>query len=306
MIYDIIIIGGGCSGLAAGMYAGRFKMKTIVLAETLGGTIINTDHVENYPGFKTISGMDLAKRIEDHAREYKIDIITKKVSKVEKSKSGFTVTADKKYEGKTILFANGTKVRRLGIPGENEFDKKGVHYCALCDGPVYQNKVIGVVGGSDSASIESLILSEFAKKVYIIYRKEKIRAEPINYERVMQNKKIEIINNTNVLEVKGDKFVNGAVLDKPYKGKKLLPMDALFVEIGRIPLSDLAKSLGVKINQKGEIIINKASETNIPGAYAAGDVTDAIFKQVALGTAEAIAGVYSAYNYIRVLELKKK
>jgi len=697
MVYDIVIVGGGVAGLAAGMYAGRFNMKTLVLGELLGGTITLTSHVENYPGFKSISGIDLAKRIEEHAREYNIEIVQKKATNVKKSGKHFIVqTNEKKYQAKTVLFAMGTRVRKLGVPGEKEFDGKGAHYCALClhpdeelvvngsikkikdvtpltkvlthdgthkdvqgfmksdykgklvkvrtrffnepvlltpnhpvlrtktikhknthkgftknewieagnlvggdcviypiikevkdvksirisdhievkktsngkimpfipthtsneindnititedfmrlvgyyiaegsatkevkfhfnkneteyiedvtsnlkrtfklkpdayfdknicsisiyskvlrdlfkhlfgnyaynkhlpswamtlpldkqkelikglwrgdgcmrekdftyvtssrglayqlrdlllrqgiisslqrrdkrglnrkqnkiegriigfnfdkyeltvggqflqkmssllgvkhpkikhrkhsckhawikdgtailpvrniekidyegkvlnvgveknntyvaknfivhncDGPVYSGKTIGVVGGSDSAAIESLILAEYAKKVFIIYRKEKIRAEPVNYKRVMASKRIEIINNTNVLGIKGDKFVNRVVLDKPYKGKKELPLDAVFIGIGRIPLSGLAKGLDVKLNKKGEIIINKGGETNLPGVYAAGDITDAGFKQAIVGVAEAISGVFSAYNHIRTMELKK-
>lgn len=298
-MYDIVIIGGGVSGLSAAMYAGRFKMKTLVLGELVGGTIVNTSHVENYPGFKSISGMDLAKKIEEHARDYEIEIKEVKVTKVEKSGANFKVYSGKKvFETRTVLFAMGTYVRKLGVTGEKEFDGKGVHYCALCDGPIYTGKRIGVVGGSDSAAIEALILSEYASKVFIIYRKEQIRAEPANLERVIKNKKIEIINNTNVTEIKGDKFFNSVTLDKAYKGSKNLDLDSIFIEIGRIPISELAKDLGVKLNKKGEILINKQAETNIKGVYAAGDVTDSMFKQAIVGAAEGISGVFSAYNYV--------
>ncbi len=305
--WDIIIIGGGVSALAGAMYAGRFEMKTLVIAETLGGTITLTDHVENYPGFKKISGQDLAKRIEEHAREYNIEIRQEKATGLQKSKGLFTVKTRKgTHTSKTVLLAMGTEVKKLGVPGEEEFTNKGVHYCALCDGPVYSGKVIGVVGGSDSAAVESLILAGYAKKVYIVYRREKIRAEPVNYERVMKNRKIEIINNTNVVEIKGDRFVNTVLLDKTYKGKKDLPLDAVFIEVGRKPLAGCAKEVGVALNEKGEIIINRSGETNVRGVYAAGDITNAPFKQAVVGTAEAISSVFSAYNYINAMEVRKK
>ena len=189
-------------------------------------------------------------------------------------------------------------MRKLGVPGEDEFANRGVHYCALCDGALYKNKVIGVVGGSDSAATEALLLSEYAEKVFIIYRKEKIRAEPVTAQRVERNKKIEIINNTNVTEMKGDKFLHSVILDKPYKGSNELKLDALFIQVGQIPLSDLAVAAGVKINQKKEIIINRDSETNIAGIFACGDVVDGKFKQAITGVAQAVTAAHSAYEYI--------
>ena len=168
---------------------------------------------------------------------------------------------------------------------------------------MYKNKTIGVVGGSDSAAKEALLLSEYGSKVYIIYRGEKIRPEPVNMTRVMNNRKIEIINNTNVKEIKGNKFVSHVVLDKPYKGKKELPLDALFVEIGHIPLSELAKKVGVKLN---EIIIDRMARTSVPGIYAAGDVADTEFKQAITGVAEGVSAAYSAYKHLGESEVPKK
>jgi len=298
-MYDVIIIGGGISALGAAVYCGRFQLKTLVLAEKLGGTIILTDDISNYPGFKKITGMDLFDKIKDHAQDYDIEIVEKKAAKVEKGSNCFKVsTNEKKYSAKSIIFATGTEWRKLNVPGEKEFTNKGVHYCALCDGPIYKDKIIAVVGGSDSAAKEALLLSQYGKKVYIIYRKEKIRAEPINQKRVEQNKKIEIINNTNVKEIKGDKFVNGIILDKPYKGSKEFKLDALFIEIGHIPISDLAKSINVKTNEKGEVIIDRDSKTNIKGIYACGDITNNKFKQAITGVAEGVIAAYNVYQYV--------
>jgi len=297
--YNTIIIGAGVAGLGAAIYAGRFQMKTAVIGEKIGGTIILTNDIANYPGFKQITGMDLANKIEDHVKDYDVDIISKKVIKIGKSDGYFEVsTADSSLKTKSIIFATGTEWRKLNVPGETEFTNKGVHYCALCDGAIYKNKIMAVVGGSDSAAKEALLLTEYAKKVYIIYRKEKIRAEPINLKRVEQNKKIEIINNANVTEIKGDKFVNSVILDKPYKGSKEFKLDAVFIEIGHIPISSLAKSLGVKTNEKGEIKIDREAKTNITGVFAAGDVADNKFKQAITGVAEGVTAAYSAYQYV--------
>lgn len=299
--YDLVIIGGGVSGMGAAIYAGRFQLKTAVVQEKPGGTIILTNDVANYPGFKQITGLDLADKITDHAKEYGIEILTRKVTKVEKCKGGcFKVyTGDEHLHTKTIIFATGTEWRKLKVPGEEEFTGKGVHYCALCDGAFYKDKVIGVVGGSDSAAKEALLLADYGSKVYIIYRKENIRAEPINLKRVQDNPKIEVINNTNVTKIKGDKFVNKVLLDKPYKDSSELSLDALFIDIGHIPLSQLAKDIGVELNEKAEIKINRNAETNVKGVFAAGDVVNTKFKQAITGVAEGVTAAYSAYQYIQ-------
>ena len=204
-----------------------------------------------------------------------------------------------KYVGKSILFATGTKWRKLEVPGSIELENKGVAYCALCDAILYKNKIVAVVGGSDAAAKDALVLAEHVKKVYIIYRGEKIRPEPVNLKRIELNKKIEVINNANVVEIKGTQFVTGVVLDREYNGSKDLPLQGVFVAIGHLALSELAKPLGVKLNKKGEIIIDhKTSETNVPGAFAAGDVADKPFKQAITGVAEGCTAAYSAYEYI--------
>jgi len=311
--YDLIISGAGGAGLAAGMYSARLGLNTLILGyshgseDSIGGVITTTDIVENYPGFIKLTGSEIAKKLEEHAKSYDgIEIKQELVTKVEKQKNCFIVkTEDNEYSGKTILFATGTKWRKLEVPGAIEFENKGVNYCALCDAPLFKNKIVAIIGGSDSAVKDSLVLAEHAKKVYIIYRGEQIHPEPINYERVKTNKKIEIINNTNVIKVKGNQFVNSVILDKSYKGSKELKLDGVFVAIGHIVLSDLAKQIGVKLNKAGEIIIDhKTSETNIPGVYAAGDVADKPFKQLITGVAEGVTAAYSAFEYITKNKIK--
>lgn len=305
--YDFISIGAGVTGLSAAMYAARLGLKTLCLGTShgpempIGGVITTTNIVENYPGFIKLTGQELADKIKDHALSY--DLVTIKEEKATKisKKSGIfeVVTEEGTYLGKTILFATGTKWRRLEVPGAVELENRGVAYCALCDAPLFKNKITAVVGGSDSAAKDALVLAEHASKVYIIYRKEKIRPEPINLKRIEQNKKIEVIPNTNILEVKGTKKVESVLFDKAYKGSKELKLDGIFVAIGHIVLSDLAKPLGVKLNDHGEIIIDhKTSETNVPGIFAAGDVADKPFKQAITGVAEGCTAAYSAYEYI--------
>jgi thioredoxin reductase (NADPH) len=209
-------------------------------------------------------------------------------------------------EARTVLLATGSKHRKLAVPGEEEFHGKGVSYCATCDAAFFRDKTVAVVGGSDSAAKEALLLSEHAKKVYIIYRREKIRAEPINAERVGNNKKIEVINNTNIVEIKGRQFVESVFLDAPYGGSKELKVDGVFIEIGYLPQNELAKGLGVKLDEKGEIIINRDSETNIPGVYAAGDVTANSFKQAVTAAAQGVIAAKSAYTYVMKQEVEER
>ena len=301
-VYDFAIIGAGGTGFAAAMYAGRFQLKTIVIGETIGGTIILTDVVENYPGFKKLTGEELAAKIEEHARDYpSVKVENDRVTEVRKDGELFAITTleGKTFHSKTILFATGTEWKKLGVPGEKELSNRGVHYCALCDGPLYKDKTLVVVGGGDSAAKEALLLTQWAKKVYMVYRGEKIRPEPINYERCMANPKLEIINSTNVVSIKGEKKVAGVVFDKPYQGSTEFACDAVFVEIGHLPLSQLAVPLGVAINKKGEIEIDRLAKTNVPGVFAAGDVVDTEFKQAITGVAEGVLAAYSANEFLK-------
>ena len=300
-VFDIAIIGSGVVGYGTAVYAGRFNMKTAVIGDTPGGVITTTDVVENYPGFIRLTGIELAEELKKHALDYNPEMITDKVVDIQKMESGLfesTTSEGKKVRSKTLVFATGTKWKKLGIPGEAEYANKGVHYCALCDGAFYKEKIVAVIGGSDSAAKDALVMTQWAKKVYIIYRGEKIRAEPVNYDRVMANKKIEIIYDINVKEIKGEKFVNRVVLDKPYNGSTDFKVDAIFVAIGHIALSELAVKLGVKVDAKGEIITDRDAKTNVPGIYAAGDVTNIRFKQAITGVADGVQAAYSAYEYI--------
>ena len=305
--FDFLVLGAGGTGLAAAMYAARLGLKTLVLGHTsstelpIGGMITTTHMVENYPGFTAISGPELAKKIEWHARSYKLVAIkNEKATEIKKMKNGFHVKTNKSgYTTKTILFATGTKLKKLNLPGSKEFENRGVSYCALCDAPLFKKKIVAVVGGSDNAAKYALLLSEYAKKVYIIYRGKEIYPELVDYERIKKNKKIEVVNNTNVIKINGSRSVNSVLLDKKYKGSNKLKVDGIFVAIGHIVLSDLAKPLGVKLNNKGEIKINHmTSETNIPGVFAAGDVTDNHFKQLIIGVADGCTAAYGAYEYI--------
>ena len=297
-MYDFIIIGGGCSGLSGAMYATRLGLKTLTLAEMPGGLITTTHLVENWPGVISTSGPDLAMDLYKHAEASGAEIKSERASKIEKleDKDGcpqFKVTTgSNEYIGKTILIATGTIHRKLGVPGEKELENKGVSYCALCDGAFFKEKVVSVVGGGDSAAKEALFLSEHASKVYIIVRKDFLRAEPLNAARVEKNDKIEILYKTEIEEIVGTDKVDKL----KFKDGKELAMDGVFLAIGHIAQTDLAKNLGVELNEKGEIKINRRTETNIKGVFAAGDCCDTEFKQAITGSAEAVTSSYYAYH----------
>lgn len=297
--FDLIVIGGGPAGLSGAMYGGRTGVKTLVISELAGGNMNFVSWIENYPGFENISGAELAEKLRAHAAKYKVEFKDEKVTKVERKDKKFIVrTGEDAYSGKAVILATGTLVRKLGVPGEKEFDGKGVHYCALCDGPIYSGKVIAVVGGSDSAIREALLLAQYGSKIYIISRGKKMKCENCNYNQAASNPKVEMLYETNVTAISGDKLVKSVTLDKEYKGKKQLPVDAVFIEIGRIAASELAKVMGVEVNEKGEIITDKDSKTNIPGVYAAGDVTNSSWKQIVTGVAEGAKAASSASRYL--------
>ncbi len=302
---DIIIIGAGCAGLSAAIYAARFRLKTLLIGEMPGGLITTTHIVENWPGFVSITGQGLADELKKHVDANKVPSIYERVIQITKKKDfEFEVKTEteKKYKTKTILIATGTERRKLNVPGEKELANKGVSYCATCDGALFKNKTVAVIGGSDSAAKEALFLAEYASKVYIVYRGEKIRPEPINAERVAQNKKIEIITKKNVSKIVGNKKVEAI----NFKEGGELKVDGVFVEIGAIPNTKLAEDIGVKLAENKEIIIDTYSRTNISGVYAAGDVTNRHFKQAITGAAEGVIAAFSAYEDINKNKAKTK
>jgi len=304
-IYDLLIIGAGCAGASGAMYAARLNLKTAMIAELPGGLITSTHLVENWPGIKSISGPDLAQSLLDHALSYDVPLINEKVLNVvassvpsEGSKSGFTVkTGSNSYYGKCVLFATGTEHKKLGVPGEKEFANKGVSYCALCDAGFYRDKAVAVVGSGDSAAKEAILLAQKCSKVHILVRGEMMKAEAPNMVRIdelIKEGKVEIHYKTEIAEVLGKDRVDRIKL---VDGKEL-PLDCVFVAVGHIPLSEIAGALGVNLSDKREIIINRNSETNVPGIYAAGDVTDSSFKQAITSAAEAVTAAFHAYGYV--------
>ncbi len=299
--YDLIVLGGGPTAIGCAIYAARFAMDVLVVGKTFGGLIATTHIVENYPAITSISGQGLMDMFKDHMDSLSIPYISDQIRSIDKVDDYFELRSFfQKFKAYSICIATGSERRKLGIPGEEEYAGRGVSYCATCDGPFYKDKVVCVIGGSDSAAKEALFLAQNTKKVYIIYRGEDIRAEPINKKRVLENEKIEIIYKTNVVEIKGEGNVKSVVFDNDNE----FLVDGVFVEIGSIPNSDLAKRIGVETNEKGEIKINRKSETNITGIFAAGDVADAPFKQAITGVSEGVIAAYSAFDYVKEMNIE--
>ncbi len=298
-IYDVAIIGAGVVGYAGGVYSGRLELDTVIIGEEPGGTITKTDLVENYPGFQKITGVELAETLKDHAAQYVKDFIYARAETIVKKGTTFEVTVEgKTIHAKTILFATGAEWKKIGVPGEKEYANKGVHYCAVCDGPLYKGKRIAVIGGGDSAIKESVFLAKYAKEVIVIARSE-LRPEPINLARMRAEPKISVRTNTATKKIIGEKYVTGLVIEPKGKKEETIPVDAVFVMIGHVPRSDLLKPLGVQLNAHGEIIIDKESKTNVSGVFAAGDVTDTRFKQAITGVGEAVKAIYSINEYLK-------
>ncbi|MHA1959525.1 MAG: NAD(P)/FAD-dependent oxidoreductase [Candidatus Thorarchaeota archaeon] len=303
-MYDVIIVGTGVTGFGAAMYAARLDLSVVVIGDVDGGTITLTDDVANYPGFIQLTGKELAENLKAHALDYPVTIETGTVVDLFKNDQNifYAVTDGKTHLGRSVIFATGMKERELEVPGHDELKNKGVSYCALCDAPLFKEKIVAVVGGSDSAAKEALLLAKYCPKVYIIYRKEHIRPEPINGRRIEKESRIEVITETNVTEIIGDQRVTAVKLDKPYNGSDKLDLDGVFVAIGGIPYSGLAKKMGVKTNKKGEIEVDRSSRTNIEGVFAAGDVVDTEFKQAITGVAEGVHAAYQAYKFVNEKE----
>ncbi len=299
-VWDLIVLGGGPTAIGCAIYAARFALDVLIIGKTFGGLIATTHLVENYPAITTISGQGLMDMFRDHMDSLEIPYISDEIKNIEKENHHFLLHSYfQKFKAASVVIATGSERRKLGIPGEEEFTGRGVSYCATCDGPFYKDKVVCVIGGSDSAAKEALFLAQNCAKVYIIYRRDEIRAEPINKKRVLENEKIKMIYKTNIVEIKGDQQVKAVIFDN---GKEF-EVDGVFIEIGSIPNTDLAKKIGVNLNEKGEIIINRKSETNIPGIYAAGDVADAPFKQAITGVAEGVIAAYSAFEYLKNIKI---
>jgi thioredoxin reductase (NADPH) len=301
--WDVIIVGAGSAGLAAGIYAIRSGLKTLILDEKLaGGNISDAPKVENYPGFTEISGRDLAEKMISQCKSFGVTIRElEAVNKLDIDGEIKTVTThNATYKAKTAILAMGAHHKLVGVKGEKELQGRGVSYCGICDGPFFKGKHVAVIGGGNSACITALYLSGIAKQVTLIHRRNTFRAEHKLTIDVTSKNNINILWNTNLEEIKGDKQVKTVTLTNNTTNKKTeVAVDAVFIQIGETPNSVVAKTFGIETNTSGYIKINLNQETNFPGIYAAGDITTHPIKQVGTATGQGITAALQAYNYIQ-------
>jgi thioredoxin reductase (NADPH) len=291
--YDLIIIGLGPAGLTAAIYAGRYNMKTLLVGSSYGGMIAQAHKVCNYPGFTEITGANLTKEMVNHVNNIGVPIKLDTITSVSKNGNLFVLTGHEGiFYSKTVIMATGSEKKRLEIVGEKEYLGKGVSYCATCDAAFFQDKDVCVVGGGDSALTSALVLSEFAKTVYIIYRKpEFMRAEPAWVEKVESNSKIKTIFNAELNEIKGEQFVSSVIL----KDNSEISLQGVFIEVGSEPNTSLLKDLNVEFD--GNFIkVDRNQETSENGLYAAGDITNNVLKQVITACSEGAVAAFSAYK----------
>lgn len=301
-LYDIIIVGAGPGGLAAGLYGARAKLKIVVLEKELpGGQINKTGLIEDYPGFNSIDARELAEKMANHAREVGAEIRSTSASSIRKAGDHFEVeTTEGVLKGKTIIAATGGSPNYLGCKGEKEFWTKGVSYCAICDGPLplFRNKPMVVVGGGDAALEEGMYLTKYASKIYLVHRREEFRASRIIQERAKQNPKMEFLLNSALEEVGGSDLVEWADVKDLKSGKVTrIPVSGVFIYIGFKPNSDLIKE-ALKKDAAGHILTNQNMETSVPGLFAVGDVRQQLTRQITNAVGDGTTAAVAAEKYI--------
>jgi len=303
MDYDLVIIGAGIAGLTASIYASRYKINHLVFGSLPGGQGTLAGKVENYPGFTSISGGELMGKIFSQAKSFGVEIKQEWVVDIQKNEAGFRILTDKgEYQTKTLILAMGASSRRLNIPGEEKLLGRGVSYCVTCDIPLFRDKVVAIVGGGDSAVSGAVHAAAFAKKVYLIHRREEFRAEPAWVEKMKKESKITQILSTQVIKILGENKVEAIVLDKPYEGENTLKVEGIFIEIGQVPSSALSSKLGVEVDEQGYIKVNPKMATNVPGVFAAGDIAKIeggiLLRQFITSAADGARAAASVYEFL--------
>ena len=300
--YDVLIIGGGLAGLTAGMYAARYGLRTGLIEQMMGGAqIINLEKIENFPGFpEGISGAELGPSAQEQAMNAGAEFIMAEASSISRDGDYQVVSCDAgAYRAKAVIVATGSTLRRLGIPGEEEFDGRGVSHCATCDGPFYMGKTVGVAGGGDSAADEALTLTEYADRVLLFHHRDQLNAQKVLQDRLIGHPKIEILWNTEIQAILGEESVSAV------RGRNVVTnletveeLSGLFVYVGLEPNSNLVKGL-VKQDNSGHIEVNLSMETSVAGIYAAGDIRQNSASQLVSSAGDGATAAIAAFRYIR-------
>jgi thioredoxin reductase (NADPH) len=306
LTWELIIVGGGPAGMTAAIYGSRYGLKTMLLeSKVLGGAQATSPGIENYPGYTFIAGIELAEKMKEQVRKSGASI--KEITEVKSIEiddgGGFKLdTRRGVYQAQAVVLATGGGHRKLNLPGEDQYTGRGVSYCATCDGPLFRNKTLAIVGGGNTAVTEALYLSELTDTLYLIHRRDRLRAEHI-IQQMLFDTHVEILWNTAVNEFRGDDHLLREIeLENVKNGqKKTLAVDGAFVALGSDPESKLAKPLGVEMNKRGEIYADGEQKTNVPGLFAAGDVVESL-KQIVVAAGQGAIAADSAYRYIREVQ----
>jgi thioredoxin reductase (NADPH) len=302
-VYDLIIIGAGPAGLTASIYASRYKLDHLIFGTAPGGQMAEIGKLENFPGFVSISGKDFIAKLVEQIENFGIKLNSESVSAIKKEEDLFVLeTSTKSYKTRFVILAMGAEYRKINIPGEKEFTGKGVSYCATCDALFFKNKVVSVIGGANSAAVTAMELAGFASKVYVIFRRDRMTAEPIWIDKLNANPKIELVSGTNVIEIKGEKKVEKIILDKAKDDKTYLDVDGVFVEVGSDPGIALCNKIGLAMDEQNYIVVSPDMATSIPGIFAAGDITTGSnkFRQVITACAEGAVAASSVYKMLKL------
>lgn len=303
-MHDLIIIGGGPAGVAAGVYAARKRLTAVLVTEEFGGQSTVSEGIQNWIGTVNIPGAELAKNLKEHVHAYKDDVLEiiegDRVEKLEKAEGGFTVTTrdGRSYTGRAVLIASGAGRKKLTIPGAAEFENKGVTYCASCDGPLFAGQDVAVVGGGNAGFETAAQLLAYAKSVTLIHRRDSYKADAITVEKVLAHPNMRALTNTEPVEVKGEKFVSGLVVKNRETGETTeLPVTGVFAEIGVIPNTEYARGL-VELDEVGRVITNpKNQTTSVEGVWAAGDATDELYHQNNIAAGDAVKALEDIYQW---------
>ena len=291
---DLIILGGGPAGVAAAIYAKRSGINPLMITLDIGGEVSLTSDIENVPGFKVVTGMDLSKKLLNHLQSFDVEIKYETINKIEKVENGFKVITNAgEHLARSIIIATGRKPRKLNVPGEEKLLGKGVSYCAVCDGFFFSGRTVAIVGGGNTAVTDALYMSKVAKKVYVIHRRDTFRADKVLVDRLKSSDNIELVLNSEVKEIIGENKVEGVIL----KDGRKLELDGVFIAIGEVPNAEPFKDL-VKLNGYNEIITDKLQHTSVEGVFAAGDITDFPYKQIIIAEEQGAVAALEALKYI--------
>lgn len=303
-LYDLIIIGAGPAGMTAGVYAARKKLRTLIITKDLGGQASWSSDIENYLGFSMITGPELVNKFEEHLEEFEEDVelrvVTSGVKSIIKNDKSFVLeTGDgRKEKSKAIIISGGKVPKKLGVDGEEKFLNRGVTYCAWCDGPLFKNKDVAIIGGGNSALDAALNVMNMTKLIYIVNVAPELTADPVMIDKVISQPNIRIINNTSIVKIEGDKFVHSVrIKNNLDKLEKDLAVSGVFIEVGSLPATDYLKDL-VKLNENGEIIIDDHNMTSEQGIFAAGDITNVLEKQIIVAAGEGAKAAIQASQYL--------